>query len=350
MRRKHPGSGAYGGATMTRRYDYYFVQRNAGDGWETLGESDCPKTVVDQLSERLSGPDRSEIRIVGVSLNDDEVSWSYHQLFYLDQSGIEFKTPGDGSVERDALAAITGDDTTNTTPLTEAEALDGPNADRPPLPAVGSVGEGQRPFTENETTPWSPDRSDEAARMPPAAPPEPPRTSPVFYGLITVLVAALIALGVLLYTKHPLVIATIETLGLGSYVRLAPEHVPAYPDAKSPDSVEPNNPPFTTGAVTRHVGVAPALHGRWSAKNCQDNFIEFTKDEYRRTANTRSGSPKIQVVETLRDDFQFHIRLSPNIVEHYKTITDNDIAQVGTTTARGYHASPGRGTVYSRCQ
>lgn len=107
--------------------------------------------------------------------------------------------------------------------------------------------------------------------------------------------------------------------------------------------------PLTTGQVVRYVGVAPALRGRWSPRKCDTTFIEFDEDGYNRSIDGQAAADKTAISETLEDDFVFYLRRSPEMVEHFRKVTANDIQLAGATTESGFLGSSGKVEIYSRC-
>ena len=62
-----------------------------------------------------------------------------------------------------------------------------------------------------------------------------------------------------------------------------------------------------------------------------------------------AAAEKTEISETLQDDFVFYLRRSPQLVEHFRKVTDNDIQLAGATTESGYLGSSGKVEIYSRC-
>lgn len=189
-------------------------------------------------------------------------------------------------------------------------------------------------------------------------PPPPRRRFPIgkIIGavFVTLFLAAWVVVGALIYLQHPLILDTADKLGFGSYLRLgSQEGGTGMPQDEGKDTmntaVGAPVEPLTTGQVIRFVGVAPALRGRWSPGKCDTTFIEFDEDGYNRSMDGQAAAEKTEISETLQDDFVFYLRRSPQLVEHFRKVTDNDIQLAGATTESGYLGSSGKVEIYSRC-
>jgi len=185
-------------------------------------------------------------------------------------------------------------------------------------------------------------------------PPPPRRGFPIgkIIGAIfvTLFLAAWVVIGALVYLQNPLLLETADKFGIGSYLRLGSQD-DAAPMAKDTMSEASGTlvEPLTTGQVVRYVGVAPALRGRWSPRKCDTTFIEFDEDGYNRSIDGQAAADKTAISETLEDDFVFYLRRSPEMVEHFRKVTANDIQLAGATTESGFLGSSGKVEIYSRC-
>lgn len=221
--------------------------------------------------------------------------------------------------------------------------------------------------TVEETVPWlraqaaatdtSLDDEPEPFRFDTTPPPPRRRLSIgkiIGFVLVVLFLAAWVVIGALIYLQHPLILEPASKLGVDSYLRLGShddgsrmvqldDKTGANPASRS--QVEP----LTTGQVVRYAGVAPALRGRWSPKKCESTFIEFDEDGYNRSINGQAAAEKVEITETLQDDFVYYLRRSPEMVEHFRKVTDNDIQLAGATTESGYLGSSGNVEIYSRC-
>lgn len=74
---------------MTKQFEYYYLQRNAGLTWETIEESEAITVLTNGIGDRLTAIGGGEIRIVGASFDDRAEAWSYEQLFFIDPSKID---------------------------------------------------------------------------------------------------------------------------------------------------------------------------------------------------------------------------------------------------------------------
>jgi len=172
--------------------------------------------------------------------------------------------------------------------------------------------------------------------------------------LVTLFLAAWVVVGALVYLQHPLLLDTADKLGIGSYLRLGSRDdgaAMAKDESKETMNAAPGTlvEPLTTGQVVRYVGVAPALRGRWSPRKCDTTFIEFDEKGYNRSIDGQAAAEKTAISETLEDDFVFYLRRSPELVEHFRKVTANDIQLAGATTESGFLGSSGKVEIYSRC-
>jgi hypothetical protein len=55
------------------------------------------------------------------------------------------------------------------------------------------------------------------------------------------------------------------------------------------------------------------------------------------------------VSETLEDDSMLSLRRSPEVLEHFRKMTENDIQLTGATTECGYLGSSKKALIYGRC-
>jgi hypothetical protein len=53
--------------------------------------------------------------------------------------------------------------------------------------------------------------------------------------------------------------------------------------------------------------------------------------------------------ETLEDDSMLSLRCSPEVLEHFRKMTENDIQLTGATTECGYLGSSKKALIYGRC-
>lgn len=189
-------------------------------------------------------------------------------------------------------------------------------------------------------------------------PPPPRRRFPIgkIIGVtfVVLFLAAWVVVGALIYLQHPVLLDAADKLGIGSYLRLgSQDDAGSMPKDEGKDTMNATSgapvEPLTTGQVVRYVGVAPALRGRWSPRKCDTTFIEFDEDGYNRSIDGQAAAEKTDVSETLEDDFVFYLRRAPDLVEHFRKVTANDIQLAGATTESGYLGSSGKVEIYSRC-
>ncbi len=78
---------------MNSKFEYFYLQRNLRDSWETLSQSDTAEGLVDAFQDNISSEIKSEIRIVGARFDDTNQNWLYEQLFYINSA---YMAPGSG--------------------------------------------------------------------------------------------------------------------------------------------------------------------------------------------------------------------------------------------------------------
>ena len=215
-----------------------------------------------------------------------------------------------------------------------------------------------------EPVPWLRSRSEYADSEPDAPEPfhfdtTPPRRRVsigkiIGFVCVVLFLAVWVVIGALVYLQHPVLLDTADKLGIGEYLRLGTHMDGSAKDSRAASmeaekGAMPMVEPLTTGQVVRYVGVAPALRGRWSPRKCESTFIEFDEDGYNRSIDGQAAAGKAGISETLEDDFVFYLRRSPEMVEHYRKVTANDIQLAGATTESGYLGSSGKVEIYSRC-
>jgi hypothetical protein len=395
---------------MAKRFAYYYLQLNSGDVWDTLEQSENVAVLNAGLADQLASPTDAEIRIVGANLDEQSGQWSYEQLFYIDQSSIDLGISEDGyddgaafdepevvpvevpdepepvetSEPGPAVAALLQErghlDRSNPDPVAAETEVAAPwsgapsdveEESAPPwgnLDEPGGAGEDTELATDREeddladAAPWLRSRDgDEGAGLEGPEPFQFDTTPPrrrisigkiigfVFFFLF---LTVWVAIGALVYLQHPLLMDTADNLGVGKYLRLSSDtdgsqtsssHSTA--DSESVAQVQPR----TTGQVVRYVGIAPALRGRWSPRKCDSTFIEFGEDGYKRSIDGQEAAGETEISETLEDDFVFYLRRSPDMVEHYRKVTANDIQLAGATTESGFLGSSEKVAIYSRC-
>lgn len=398
---------------MARLFEHYYLQRNAGHVWDTVAQSDSVVVLRENLADQLAASGMAEIRIVGAVFDEQSERWSYEQLFYIDQSSIDLgiseqddggEDPGQTEDPRPedipvpepgpAIAALREERETleRAEPVTEVAAPDAdpepssvaaaPSDDPEPIP-WSNLGGGDDQSNDDdekdddiepdseEIPPWrgmgddTPEDQEPAPWLTSVDPEDEPepfqfgtpkrRRFPVGKVLLTLLIAVFLlvvaGLGSMVYFQHPMLLMQADNLGIGNYIRFdSPEigamNSPAMPGTPAVEPVEP----LTTGQVIRFAGVAPSLLGRWSPRKCDTTFIEFTEEGYHRTVNGQSSAEMADVTETLKDEFQFYLRRSPTVVEHYRRITPNDIQLAGVTTESGFLQSSIKAEIYSRCK
>jgi hypothetical protein len=392
---------------MAKRFSFYYLQVNSGRSWATLEQSESVTVLTSGLADQLASPTDAEIRIVGANFDETSERWAYEQLFYIDQSSIdlgiseEVEDEDQGGATHLDPGSLRGRDEDWKAP-SDTLADEYPEevaAPRREHEAINTVDEISKPdeatpalsAAEDSAPPWGSfeadtDDADTSASTVDDEPleepmpwlrgrasdddtaldePEPFRfdTTPprrrtsvgkiIGFVFVFLFLAAWVVIGALVYLQHPYLLDAADKLGIGEYLRLSSHSETAdmetHAEGKSEADAMPKVEPLTTGQVVRFAGVAPALHGRWSPRKCETTFIEFDEDGYNRSIDGQAAAGKTEISETLQDDFVFYLRRSPDLVEHYRKVTDNDIQLAGATTESGFLGSSGKVEIYSRC-
>jgi hypothetical protein len=386
---------------MAKRFSYYYLQFNSGRAWETLEQSESVAVLTSGLADQLASPTDSEIRIVGANFDPQSERWGYEQLFYIDQSSIDLGIaeesefgghqtlgandsgpPAVGGAGHDFASPAETDEDAGPGPaitalMREREETDDAGAasdgdeDNAAPPWMNQDEADEQNLTDRdedaeleEAVPWlrardETDDADQDATEPFHFDTTPPRRritvgKIIGFVFVVLFLAVWVVIGALVYLQHPLLLDTADKLGIGQYLRLG-----THTDGSNTDShassmeadkgATPLVEPLTTGQVVRYVGVAPALRGRWSPRKCETTYIAFDEDGYIRSIDGQAAAGKTEISETLEDDFVFYLRRSPEMVEHYRKVTANDIQLAGATTESGFLGSSGKVEIYSRC-
>jgi hypothetical protein len=262
---------------MAKRFEYYYLQLNAGLAWETLEQSDSVAVMNTGLADHLASPTDAEIRIVGANFDEKSEIWVYEQLFYIDQLSIdlglseeldEAEMPFSGTVDntdsvdlalreerlsladeaaiedgtRDGIANQDGlvsqneasapdDDLATVDHDSEDGALPWANLNAPD-PSVRGLSHDRDDVALDETVPWMRSRAvddddDEVLKLSEAYPFDPPRRGGAivkilaFVFLFLFLTVGAVA-GALIYLQHPILLDTADKFGVGKYLKHGP--------------------------------------------------------------------------------------------------------------------------------
>jgi len=89
-----------------KRYEVYFLQEKLGSTWETLERAQSASVLVSLLTDRLTDPSETPLRIVAGSWDQDAEAWDYAQLFFVDRGTVDLNlappVPGDSLFDDDA--------------------------------------------------------------------------------------------------------------------------------------------------------------------------------------------------------------------------------------------------------
>lgn len=95
---------------MAKRFAYYYLQVNFGSTWETLEQSDSVVVLNVGLADQLASPMDAKIRLVGANFDAKSECWVYEQLFYIDQSSVDFGISDEPEFEGPESARIESPD------------------------------------------------------------------------------------------------------------------------------------------------------------------------------------------------------------------------------------------------
>ncbi len=119
--------------------------------------------------------------------------------------------------------------------------------------------------------------------------------------------------------------------------------------APAPTPTEARVEPLTTGQVSVFPGIAPGLVGRWSATDCQTSYLQFDKSDYRRAIGGQEAAAGVLVTETQEDAYQYYLRRSPGMVEHFEKLGSDAIRMAGVTTQQGFLEAGAQSVLLNRC-
>jgi len=75
---------------MNKRFEFYYLQRDSGDSWGTLEQSESPAVLTDSFTRRTMDDGGAAHRIVGAAFDETTNSWNYQQLAFVDPSSVDF--------------------------------------------------------------------------------------------------------------------------------------------------------------------------------------------------------------------------------------------------------------------
>jgi predicted MFS family arabinose efflux permease len=89
---------------MSRRFEFYYLQRKSGNVWDTLEQSESAEVMTGGFTNRLADGGPDAFRIVGARFDQAANDWRYEQLAFVDQSGVDldFFERRDARSRRDA--------------------------------------------------------------------------------------------------------------------------------------------------------------------------------------------------------------------------------------------------------
>lgn len=352
-----------------RRFDVYFLQKRDATGWETLERAQSASVLVTSVVRAFDGEENAELRVVAGDWNETIGEWEFSQIFFVDRSSMDLSLgeptdEGDESpetswpsVERDAPEGAETRDTGPGDSFAAAIHAAQTEADRVDL-------EGSEPSRENPAPRRRADYADDQATSedlrslgftrashdeeepigpPPDFRPEPRRRGRAFFMIGTVLIALILILG------------AAAALMVAFKVEPAPRYIEMLRDWRSGAAAVDDTGalsdtavmPQTAGDAERHAGVADGLQGRWSAGDCDTEYVEFRDDSYVVKAPEREPYAPVAVSETLEDEYTWYVRRSETLVEHYQKLGANDIQLIGDTSADGFTQRTSE--VFTRC-
>ncbi len=303
---------------MPKTFDHYYLQYKSGTNWETLEQLNSLAVISDYIGDRISELSPTKIRIVGAAFLKSSNNWSYEQLFYLDQYNIRLDNLPP------FIFGLTNQDTPNNEKITPKLVLDEPVDGNP------------KPKFDNYKPRELPTKKSNLGRK-------------ILFTILALFCVILIILASLIFARHTVVLDQLNKLGIGTYLSVANKKTGLMPKKNNFNNHKPVQP-LTTGQIIRHSGVAKPLLGRWSSQNCKTNFLEFIKGGYKQVAGQKSSARLTIITETIEDEFQYYIRRSPNLIEHYRKATSNAIQRYGITTENGFLRNTTKAKIFRRCR
>ena len=396
-----------------RRDRVYFLQRKPeGERWTTLEQAKSFPLLRGTIAEHMGATDEAEIRVVMGRYNENTGNWDYEQIFYVDRSvadlaamdvgidedeatigsgeggGTTMSWASDedgGDFDRDAaIARIRGGDGGDEgTPKSTSELLSQYKS------ALGEDDSSDNDAGGDDDVPWMRSRAGgegQSEDLPPpyAFKPKRRRIWPIILVIVFILLLGGIgAAGGLLFIGNKTAVSLADKAGLGAVTKLikgfagdkkgdddgvmkssdkssemkddkmdAPK--PAASDtmsssAPAPAPAEARVEPLTTGQVSVFPGIAPGLVGRWSATDCQTSYLQFAKSDYRRAIDGQEEAAGVLVTETQEDAYQYYLRRSPGMVEHFEKLGSDAIRMAGVTTQQGFLEAGAGSLLLNRC-
>lgn len=311
-----------------KRFEVYFLQKKLGGIWNTLERAQSVSVLVASLVREFDAREDAEVRILAGAYDEAAGTWDFTQVFFVDRSAVELSLG-----ERGDAGNAWSDD------AEDEEAVPGGQAFADAIRRASDEGEAAQAddWTPRQRAPlFDDDPLDGATPVgpPPRFDPRRRRSGRAFFMIGTLVIAliltgaAVLALGIALDAPQirPFLSMVRElSSGLGG-------------SGAEPVSDAGAVMPETTGKITRYPAVAPPLQGRWSPGRCDQTYIEFDADGLVVGSPGHPESLKVPVVETLEDDFTWFIRRSPDLVEHFQKLGQDDIQLVGDTTRVGFSA------------
>ncbi|MEQ8584688.1 MAG: hypothetical protein RLO01_06125 [Thalassobaculaceae bacterium] len=358
-----------------RRFDVYFLQKRDATGWETLERAQSASVLVSSMVRAFDGEENAELRVVAGDWNETIGEWEFSQIFFVDRSSIDLSLgePADeddeppatawSAVERDAPepaetmeggpggsfadaihAAQNEADRTDSDRQDRSE-IDTSSQEEPSLRRRADYAEDQATSEDLRSLGFTRASHDDEEPIgpPPDFRPEPRRRGRAFFMIGTVLIALVLILG------------AAAALMVAFKVDPAPRYIEMLRDWRSGAAAGGGTGamsdtavmPQTAGDTVRHAGVADGLQGRWSAGDCEIEYVEFRDDSYVVKAPDSAPYAPVAVSETLEDEYTWYVRRSESLIEHYQKLGPDDIQLIGDTSADGFTQRTSE--VFSRC-
>lgn len=343
-----------------RRFDVYFLQKRSATGWDTLERAQSASVLVSSMVREFHGHTDAELRVVGGDWNETIGEWEFSQIFFIDRGSIDLhlaESPDSGAEDDDEPATGVGGAAGGGAfaeaihAAREEAALEGrPGAahEADDELAPGLTASPNRPrvhrddeFDEDDDESTEDLRSlgftrtdkglDDPVGPPPSIHPEPRSRGRAFFMIGAVLISLVLiagaALALMVYFKVEPAPTYIEMLRdwRSSMTEPAADMQTAYPVT-----------PQTAGETERFAGVAPGLIGRWTLGSCDEAFIEFHEAGLSMKPFGSDVSDEEPVLETLEDGYTWYVRRSPERVEHFQKLGENEIQKIGDTTPDGF--------------
>jgi MFS family permease len=91
---------------MSKQFEFYYLQRDSGGTWDTLGQSESVAMLTDSFASRLAAGGDGSFRIVGAAFDESVNNWTYEQLAFIDPASVNLNEIVRGGIA--GAGAVTG--------------------------------------------------------------------------------------------------------------------------------------------------------------------------------------------------------------------------------------------------